>query len=177
MGLSTSYSKIVKHGGKIEVDSKVGVGSTFTLQFPATNKKENLIILPDTKHEEIGRCLSILVVDDEDMILDILNKFLSKKGHNVKIVDNGADAINMIKGEGFDLVLSDLSMPHINGYEVIKACNKLGKRPKTCIITGWNDELDLVADENTKVDLILRKPFDLKVLARRINELFSADSK
>ncbi len=178
LGLSTAYTNIVKCGGKIEVDSEEGKGSTFTLQFPATNKKENLITVSDTKQEAIEKSLSILVVDDEGAMRDILNKFLSRQGHNVKTVDNGADAINMIEEEGFDLVLSDLSMPNVNGYEVIKAAiNKLGKRPKTCIMTGWNEELKLVADGNSKVDFILRKPFKLPVLTKYINKLFGADAK
>ena len=173
LGLSTSYTKMVKHGGKIEVDSEVGKGSTFTLQFPLTNKKENLITAPDVKQETVEKSLSILVVDDEDAIRDILNKFLSKEGHNVKTVDNGADAINMIEGEWFDLVLTDLSMPNVNGYEVITAINKLDKRPKLCLMTGWNEDLKLVADESGKVDFIFRKPFKLPELAKQINNLFS----
>mgnify|MGYP000220374555 CR=1 FL=1 len=173
LGLSASYTKMVKHGGKIEVDSEVGKGSTFTLQFPATNKKGNLITAPDTKQEIVEKSLSILVVDDEDAIRDILNKFLSKEGHNVKTVDNGADAINMIEGEWFDLVLTDLSMPNVNGYEVITAINKLDKRPKLCLMTGWNEDLKLVADESGKVDFIFRKPFKLPELAKQINNLFS----
>ena len=103
LGLSTSYTKIVKHGGKIEVDSEVGKGSTFTLQFPATNKEETLIEVSDTEQKTNVKSLRILVVDDEDAIRDILNKFPSKEGHNVKTVDNSAHAINMIEREGFDL--------------------------------------------------------------------------
>ncbi len=177
LGLSTSYGIVTRHGGKINVDSEVGVGSTFTLQFPATNKRENLIAVPDTKQETIEKSLNILVVDDEDEMRNILHEFLSKKGHNVETVDNGADAIDMVEGEGFDLVLSDLSMPHVNGYGVVKACNKLGKRPKTCIMTGWNEELDLVADEGFNADFILRKPFKFSELAILINELFRADGE
>ena len=74
-------------------------------------------------------------------------------------------------------MLSDLSMPHVNGYEVIKACHKLGKRPKACIMTGWNEELKFVADENSKVDFILRKPFKLPELAKHINDLIGAAGK
>ncbi len=177
LGLSTSYTKIVNCGGTIEVDSEVGKGCTFTLQFPLTNKNENPIIVPDTKQETIEKSLSILVVDDEDAIRDMLKIFLSKKGYNVKAVDNGTDAINMIEGEEFDLVLSDLSIPQVNGYEVIKACNKLGKRPKTCIMTGLDEELKLVADGNSKVDFILRKPFKLQELSKHIDDLLGADGK
>ena len=140
-------------------------------------KKEKLITVPDTKQETIKKSLSILVVDDEDAILDMLNKFLSRKGHNVKTVNNGADAINMIEGEEFDLVLTDMDMPNVTGHDVIKVANELEKRPKIGIITGSDKILKLVVDGNSKVDFILMKPFKLPELAKHINDLFSAGSK
>ena len=117
------------------------------------------------------------MVDDDENLCDILEKLLSRKGHNVKTVDNGADAINIIKAEYFDLVLSDLGMPDVNGYEVARAINKLEKRPKVGIITGWKIDLKQFDEKDTKVDFIIKKPFKHSELAKHINELFGADSK
>ncbi len=68
------------------------------------------------------------MVDDEEAILNILDQFLSRDGHTVKTVNNGADAINMIKGEKFDIVLCDLAMPNVFGADVVKELNGLKKR-------------------------------------------------
>jgi signal transduction histidine kinase len=173
LGMSTSYSKMVRHGGKIEVDSKEGKGSTFTLQFPATTETVSPKVSPEPKQEIKRNNLRILVVDDEKNICNILDKFLSGSGHKVKTVDNGADAINIIKAEDIDLVLCDLAMPNVYGYDVVRTLNELEKRPKIGIMTGWGEKLKPIDDEDFKVDFIIKKPFDFSELSKQINELFS----
>jgi len=176
LGMSIAYGIITRHGGKIEVESDLGRGSMFTMQFPTTNKKTSPTATPAPEQEINIKNLRILVVEDEEDFCDIMDKFLSRKGHNVKTVDNGADAINIIKAEDFDLVLSDLSMANVNGYEVAMAINKLEKRPKIGIITGWREKLERFGEEDGKVDFILKKPFKLPELSKHINDLFGADS-
>jgi len=172
LGMSMAYGIVSRHGGKIDVASEIGNGTTFTLQFPATNKGRSLIEVPDTEQETNVKSLQILVVDDEEAILDILNQLLSRIGCNVKTIDNGADAINMIEGGEFDLVLCDLAMPNVSGYDVAKAINGLKKRPKLGIVTGWCEEE--VSDKDVKVDFYLRKPFKHEDLIKHLNELFGA---
>ncbi len=175
LGMSMVYGIVIRHGGNINVTSEVGRGTTFTLQFPATNESRSLMEMPDTKQETNTKCLRILVVDDEEDIRNILNRHLSRRGHNVKTVDNGADAINMIEIEGFDLVLCDLAMPNVFGYDVVEALYGLKKIPKIGIITGWNEER--VSDNEMKVDFYLKKPFKLLELTKHMDKLFSVDSK
>ncbi len=127
----------------------------------------------ETLEQEINKNkLHILVVDDEKEICYILNAFLSKKGHKVKTVDNGADAIEIIKDEVFDLVLCDLNMQGVHGYEVVKVVNSLEERPKIGIITGSGEDIKPEEDKDFKVDFILNKPFKIKELAKQINEAF-----
>jgi CheY-like chemotaxis protein len=117
--------------------------------------------------------LRILVADDNDDIRDILSHFLSRCGHKVKTVDNGTDAINMTDGDNFDLVLCDLAMPIVSGYDVVKALNGSKKIPKIGIITGCNGGLQQEAGKELKVDFILKKPFKHLALAEHINIVFS----
>jgi PAS domain S-box-containing protein len=175
LGMSMVYGIVTRHGGKIYVDSEIGKGTTFTLQFPVTNKRRSPIETPGTEQKASINGLRILVVDDEEAMRNILEQLLSRSGHNVKTVDNGADAINMVEGEGFDLVLCDLAMPNVFGYDVVKVLNGLKKRPKIGIITGWS-EYD-VSNKDIKVDFYLKKPFKHSELAKHINELFTEDSK
>ena len=171
LGMSTSYSKVARQGGKIEVDSEEGKGSTFTLQFPITIEIASPITTPKLKQETKGKKLSILVVDDEEEICNMLDDFLSRSGYKVKTVDSGAGAIELAKRENFNLVLCDMAMPDIFGYDVIKFLNKLKKRPKIGIITGWGGKLKPMDDEEFKVDLIVKKPFDLSELRKHINDM------
>jgi len=167
LGMSTAYGMVVRHSGKIAVESEVGEGSTFTLQLPSTIKTVSPIATPKPEQQITDKNLNILVVDDEEEICKVLDQFLSKSGNKVKAVDNGADAMELINSEHFDLVLCDLAMPDVSGYDVIKAINGLGKRPKIGIITGWGEKIKPMG-ENIKVDFILKKPFDLSELYKHI---------
>ena len=112
-----------------------------------------------------------MVVDDEVAICYILDKVLSRYGHRVKTIDNGADAIELTKTESFDLVLCDLAMPEVSGYDVIEVLNRLEKSPKIGIITGWGEKLKPL-EERLKVDFIVKKPFKFSALKRQIKETF-----
>ena len=177
LGKSMTYGIMTRHGGKIEVESELGKGSTFTLQFPATNNRASLIATPGLEQETDEKNLLILVVDDEVDICAILDKYLSRAGHKVKTVNNGADAIDKIKAEDFDLILCDLAMPDVFGYDVIKSARGLGKKPKIGIITGWGEKLKITNEEDMKVEFIVKKPFDLSELTNKINVAFDIDSR
>ncbi len=95
----------------------------------------------------------------------MLDFYFSRCGNKVKTVNNGADAIDIAKSEDFDLVLCDMS-----GYDVTALLDKLEKRPKIGIITGWRERLKSM-EKCTNIDFVLRKPFDLDKLKKQINEL------
>jgi len=174
LGMSMAYGIIRRHGGKIEVESELGNGSTFTLQFPTTTETVSPVATPEPEQGTNKKNLCILVVDDEEAICDMLDQFFSGSGHKVKTVDNGADAINIIKTEYFDLVLCDLAMPDVSGRDVVKMLNELENMPKIGIITGWCEESNPVISEEFKVDFVVRKPFDFSELAKQINDVFDA---
>ncbi|MGR3294454.1 MAG: response regulator [Candidatus Scalindua sp.] len=173
LGMSIAYSILSRHNGKIEVESKTGNGSTFTLQLPITTRVDNTIETSGTEQKSKSNGLHILVVDDEESICNILEEFLSSDGHMVRTVDNGAEAIILAGVNSYDLVLCDMVMPDVFGYDIIKALNELERRPKIGIITGWGEKLKPIDDENFKVDFILNKPFDLSEMTRLINNVFN----
>ncbi|MBT6047768.1 MAG: PAS domain S-box protein, partial [Candidatus Scalindua sp.] len=111
LGMSIVYGIMIRHGGKIEVDSEIGKGSTFTLQLPFTIKTASPVTSLKPEQNIRNKSLSILVVDDEKNTCALLDDFLSDEGHKIKSVFNGADAIRLLKSEEYDLVLSDLVMP------------------------------------------------------------------
>ena len=175
LGMSMAYGIITRHSGKINVESEVGKGSTFTLEFPVT--KNTVIPIASSNHEldTKNKDLSILVVDDEVNICELLNAYFSSGGHRVKTVDNGADAIDITKRENFDLVLCDMAMPNVCGYDVVKALNRLGKRPKIGIITGRDVKPKPTDDEDFKVEFVIKKPFDFSELTRNINDILGTE--
>ncbi len=78
----------------------------------------------------------------------------------------------MLKAETFDLVLCDLVMPGRSGHEVISVLNKIEKKPKIGLMTGWGEQLPLEGKDKLDVDFIIRKPFNITDLVEHINELF-----
>ncbi len=112
----------------------------------------------------------ILVVDDDVIIGKMVKEFLSKAGFNVKSVYGGAEAIELLRNEEFDLVLCDYVMPGVTGYDVVRSMNVLDKRPKIGIITGWSELLRTKEKEEMNVDFFFKKPFDFSELETFIND-------
>ncbi|MFQ5686262.1 MAG: response regulator [Candidatus Scalindua sp.] len=175
LGLSAAYGTIKRHGGRIEVESVEGKGTKFTISIPITREVTHRVLRalsPKPSHDIKAKGLRILVVDDETEICKILNSFLSKNGHDVKAVNISTEAIKLLKEEEFDLVLADYVMPYVTGYEIAKFLDRLEKRPKIGIITGWDVMIPAKEVESAKVDLVVKKPFDLSEISKQINFLF-----
>ena len=174
LGMSTAYGIIIRHGGSIEVESEEGKGATFNISIPINSDSTQQKPSAKPVNQEItANKLCVLVVDDSEEMCVVMDNFLTMRGHTVTVVNGGAEAIELAGKKDFDLVLCDLSMPDVYGYDVIEALNKLEKRPKTGIMTGWNEKLKPIDDEVYKVDFIIKKPFKHAELAMRINSLFN----
>ena len=175
LGMGVAYSIITRHGGKIGVESEEGKGTTLTLSLPINNETKQQILSSRSAPDKVAKGLSILVVDDEEEICNILNKFFSRVGHIVKTVGNGAEAIELAKKEDFDIVICDLTMPGVTGHDVIKALNELDKVPKIGVSTGSIEDYSSAEVNALKADFIINKPFRLLELANKINVLFDGE--
>jgi len=171
LGMSVSYGVIKRHGGEIELESEEGKGATFNLKIPIRKEAVQEIIPHEPAHKVARKNLHVLVIDDNEDVRMIVENILTDAGHTVKSVDNGRKAIELAGKEDFDLVLCDLLMPEVHGYDVIKAFNESGRMQKIGIITGWDDKLKPIDDEEIKVDFILKKPFKQEELENHINNL------
>ena len=173
LGMSVTYGIMKRHSGNIEVESEVGKGATFTLHIPIRKEVVQRVVPSESVRKTEIKKLHVLVVDDEQEICVILETFLTGKGHTVKVVNSGAEAIEQSRREDFDLVLCDLAMPEVTGYDVIKAVNELDKIPKIGISTGWGDKLKSIDEEDLKVDFLIKKPFSLSELERKISDFWT----
>ncbi len=172
LGMSVSYGIIKRHGGKIEVESEVGKGTTITLWLPISKKMRNLDRENEEKQGLIVRGLRILVVDDEPYVCEFLSEFLTDEGQKVSSVCSGSDAIKLLKGEKYDLVLCDLVMPEVTGKDIVKLIETLEKKPKVGLITGWSEKIEDSKDGDLNVDFLIKKPFEFSVLSSYVNSLF-----
>jgi CheY-like chemotaxis protein len=171
LGLSSAFGIIRRHGGRIEATSEVGCGSTFTICIPVLNApvRKN----KQKRIEEINAdYLRIMVVDDEQHICGFLREFLSDRGHYVKSVCCGREAMKSLKEERFDLVLCGLVMTDVTGRDIVGFLDTLKTRPKVGLITGWHFTIQDAERENLKIDFVVKKPIDFTELSRCINDLF-----
>ncbi len=113
----------------------------------------------------------ILVVDDVKEISDLLYTFLSRQGYNIDSVESGDEAIKVLGKECYDLVICDLGMPQISGWDVVKAVGTLDNKPRIGLITGWADMLDSLNKNDMGVDFIVSKPIKYNKLSTIVKEI------
>lgn len=170
LGMSLVYGIIMRHQGDIDIDSQLGRGTTITIRLPISQDTSLEASLPSPHKVAASTKFKILVVDDEVEICKFLSKGLSKEGHDVKWVKRGQEALEAVKEEQFDVVLCDLAMPGVSGWEVVKALKALEKRPIIGIITGWGDNHEALQNKDPAVDFLIGKPIDLQELCKLIQK-------
>jgi signal transduction histidine kinase/ActR/RegA family two-component response regulator len=155
LGLSVVYGIVTRHGGSIDVDSRPGAGTTFTLKLPA-NDPGPMPVAPATP---IAKPARILIVDDEPEIREVLSYALGADGHAVVTCKDGQGAIAALEHARFDLVITDLGMPGVSGWDVARAVK--ARRPGTPVVmvTGWREQINPAEAAREGVDHLLAKPF------------------
>lgn len=158
LGLAVSYGIIERHDGLITVESKLGKGTTFHIELPlAEAAGGSAPSLPAANQTD---SLSILVVDDEEVVRETLADMLADLQHKVVTVDCGRAAVTRAANQVFDVVFTDLAMPEMDGWETARAIRHQKPDLPVVLVTGYgataqppSGELDLVAG-------IIGKPFD-----------------
>jgi PAS domain S-box-containing protein len=168
LGLSVSYRIIERHGGDISLMTGKGKGSTFRVKLPTAKQTLMEIIEEDLPGEK--RKAAILVIDDEPEIRTSLSEILSLDGHRVKVARDGQEGISTFKTDRFDLVLTDLGMPGMSGWQLAKKIKKLSPNTPVAIITGWGLRPDRQRMKRAGVDLFIAKPFRLKDIRKLVTD-------
>ncbi len=175
LGLASAYGIIKNHNGFITAFSEVGSGSTFTIYLPFSNR------LPDEKiavEADIAKgSETILLVDDEKMIIDVGQALLTELGYHVLIAEGGKQALEIIANgkETIDLVILDLIMPGMDGGATFEAIRDV--HPLLPVILSSGYAVDGLASEilHKGCNGFLQKPFTLSELSQKIRSVFQAE--
>jgi signal transduction histidine kinase len=155
LGLAVVYGIIQRHGGRIEIASEKGVGTTFAIHFPATTMQ---VIAPVPALAQISRSLRVLVVDDQEVICELLTEYLQGDGHTTGSALRGDEALALFRTDSFDLVITDQSMPGMNGGQLAEALKLIAPEIPVILLTGFGDEILAGGGRPAGVDLVLAKP-------------------
>lgn len=170
LGLTIVHRVATELGGEIEVQSEVGKGSSFQIRLPRFGIDRSMVTTEIPAKEPVTGTGLVLVVDDDQMVRSTTEALVASLGYDVIAADNGRKALSLLESSYVDLVLSDLSMPEMDGIEFIREARNRGFCKAAALITGYGEDA-IGSTESSGVDEILRKPISRDELGRAIQRL------
>jgi PAS domain S-box-containing protein len=173
LGLASVYGIIKNHGGYIEVQSQKGQGSQFSIFLPASAKQVPTIA--ESAPEIIKGSGTILMVDDEEMVLDVGAQVLKKLGYTVLESNNGRNAVELYKKlqDKINLVVLDIVMPDMGGAEVYDRLKEINPDVKVLLSSGYSIDDQAREIMERGCDGFIQKPFSLKAMSDKIAGILS----
>ncbi|GAH39233.1 unnamed protein product, partial [marine sediment metagenome] len=172
LGLASAYGIIKNHGGVMNVYSKKGEGTTFNVYLPASEKE--VTIREKKLADEILRGTeTVLIVDDEDMILDVGEEMLKEMGYKVLLARSGKEAVELYRKykHEIDLVILDMIMPDMGGGEAYDKMKENNPKIKVLLSTGYSIRGQATEILERGCDGFIQKPFKIKELSGKIREI------
>jgi PAS domain S-box-containing protein len=169
LGLSVVYGIMERHGGRADVTSVPGQGTTFTLRFQQAPAGPSGRAPAPQSVARASRC--ILVIDDEAVVRRTMTELLRAAGHTVLAAESGPAGLAQLEHTLPDLVLTDLGMPEMSGAEVARRVKAAHPRLPVILLTGWGDTTMLPKADRQSVDRVLGKPVRLADLLQVVAEL------
>jgi len=175
MGLAGAYGIIHQHGGWINFYTEYGKGTTFKIYLPAI-KEESVTPASTPPEDVLGGTETILLVDDEEMIRSLGQTVLESYGYTVLIAQDGKEAINLYlkNRESIDLVILDLSMPHLSGREVLQQLRGIDANVKVIISSGYGLNGQSENLGRIGVKYFISKPYRPMDLASEVRKVLDA---
>lgn len=174
LGLSQVYGFVKRSGGCIKLNSQLGQGSEFILYFPRHKGNNHSGKRVDTESENnIQGEETILVVDDETSLLNLTSEILSSQGYKVICTDSATKALDILETEPIDLLLSDIIMPEMDGYELASIVRKKHPNIKIQLASGFSDARNSQLLDEDLYKKMLRKPYNSNELLNKIRQILA----
>jgi CheY-like chemotaxis protein len=149
-GYGVIHEVVARHRGRIEIESRKGIGTTVRVIFPSA-KSTNAS----------ARKRRVLVVDDDPMVREVISTYLSEDGYLVELAVNGREALEKFNAGEFDIVLTDRSMPEMEGDELAREVKKKNPNVPVILVTGFGDIMAVTGEKPAGVDVVMSKPFTM----------------
>ena len=175
LGLAMVYGMVQRHKGGIEIESAPGQGTSLRLTFPIC---EQAVLPPRLEPPAVpsSHSLRILCIDDEPGVREILHDCLEHEHHKVSVAPGGREGVEMFRsslrgGQPFEVVITDLGMPDMDGYHVARAIKAAAPRTPILMLTGWGTMIKADGEATPEVDAVLSKPPRMGELNRLLQRL------
>ncbi|MEM7587041.1 MAG: response regulator [Acidobacteriota bacterium] len=174
LGLATVLGIVRSHGGAIKVYSEPGKGTTFEVLFPASEKPET--VARPRPFETARADGTILVVDDEDLVLEVTQEILESRGWQVLIATGGVEAVDIYRQQGSEIaaVVLDMTMPEMDGEEVFEALREIDPEVKIIIMSGYSRKKISRRILDMGLGGFLHKPFRPQELIDKLHDMLEA---
>ena len=172
LGLATVYGIVTQSGGQIDVDSTIGIGTTFTIDLPATSEAPvaDLSAPPPVFVDGYAR---VLIVEDDPCVRQIVELVLRRAGHDVVAVESPQEALAALRSQpDINLVLTDVVMPEMNGYDLAAEAKKIAPNARIVFMSGYAHDPDRQPADNA----FLAKPFTAESLTHVVQHALARAS-
>jgi PAS domain S-box-containing protein len=178
LGLAVAFGIIHIHQGFIDVSSKPGNGTTFSIYFPVNPEElEPFEIKKEMLDETEGGTETILLVEDEEMLRNLTKMVLKGKGYNVVTASDGEEAVRMfvLRQNDIALVLSDMGLPKLDGYDVLKQVKRIKPAVKFIIASGYIEPTTKSEILKSGAKDFIQKPYVPNEMLRKIRQVLDED--
>ena len=166
LGLSTVWGLVQAQGGRVEIESELGKGTTFTIRVPESLPSDPGDSAQAPSEPVFG--MEILVIDDEPSVRDFLPSLLV--GHRVDTAESGPEGVRLFERKRHDLVITDWAMAGMSGLAVADRVKRLSPKTVVVLMTGWEIK-GTAASQSPSVDLVFPKPFDAPKLDAALRQV------
>jgi CheY-like chemotaxis protein len=162
LGLSIVFGIVQRHRGRLDILSSPAEGTRFTVNLPVCRQAH--ADTPEAADQPNGRAMSILLIDDENLLLEAVSEHLMNMGHRVSCHMDPSKALECAYKENFDLVITDRAMPGMTGDRVAKSVKEYRPDLPVIMLTGFGDIMLQTGEQPENIDLVLSKPVSVQTI-------------